>query len=917
MRKYLLVLVSLIVSHAYGQKMNIAGTVIDTTAKVPVKNALATAIRIKDSVLISFSRTDANGRFELKDLTIDTVQVTVSSPRFGDQSFYVFGSASNKDFDFGKIILPPKSQQLNEVVIYAFKDPVYYKGDTLVYTADSFKVKPNATVEDLLKKLPGIKVDAQGKISSQGKEVSQVLVDGDEFFGADPTVATKNLAAKGVESVQVYEKKNDNAAEGGEETIQVMDLKMKEDAKKGYFGKVSGASDFQKFYEGELLANKFKGSQKISIFALGSNTPRSGFGWGDMYKYGLDNEMDKHTDDDGNTYWYGGGGNDPKGIPQTLKAGIYYNDKISKKTKFGFNYNYNTNQLKASGSTRSQYFLSDTSYVTDNTTNNNQKTDMHSLNFTITQTLDSLTDLVIEPKFKLNKLDQTNFQTTKFLTIKDTLSHQTDILNTNQAEGYNINTTARLTRRFKNRDRLLRLNYNFIINDDKSEGLLKSHNTFYDNDSLVSDTLSNVIDQKKTNASNSQTHNATITYTEPLNKKVKLEFEYNYNYNIGIQDKKAQNNINGEYSAYDSTLTNNFENTKTTNRFGTKFIYEVKKQSFNFGAKVRNVSIVNTNLITDQSIKQSVNNILPFMGYMYKFSDNSRYNVRYTTNSNQPTINQLQPIPDNSNPNQVRLGNPRLLPTFSHNINMSFNSYKPISGKYIWTNISFMVTDNAFANSVIYDSLGRTITQTVNVDGNYNGNAYVGGGIPFFSRMLEVNPSLSANYSSYSSFINGKKNITETINTNAGIDIGINLDTLEFSFSYNYDYNIPKSTLSNASNKPYSEQQFSADLTLRLPFKMLLETEAEYNINSQRAAGYNINYVLWNASISKLFLKNDNLILTLSGNDILNQNISTQRTVQDNVITDSKTNIISRYFLLRLTYKFNSTKTKDNDEFDW
>lgn len=909
MRKLLFVLICMLSLKGFGQQMTISGTVQDTVAKIPVENALATAIRIKDSTLVGFARTNASGRFELKNLAIDTVQITVSSPRFGEQTYYVFGSPANKEFDFGRIVLPSKSQQLNEVVIYAFKDPVYYKGDTLVYTADSFKVKPNATVEDLLRKLPGMKVDAQGKITSQGKEISQVLVDGDEFFGADPTVATKNLTAKGVESVQVYEKKNENASDGGDETIQVMNLKMKDDAKKGYFGKVSAGSDFQKFYEGELLANKFQGSQKISVFALGSNTPRSGFGFGDMYKYGLNDEMNYSTDEDGGTsFWFGDNSN-PQGIPRTMKAGMYYNDRIGKKTKLGFNYTYNANELRASGATRSQYFFADTSYVTDNVSDNIQKSDGHSINFTIIQTLDSLTELVIEPKFKLNGSDQKSYQLTKFMTSDDTLMHQTDITNTNKAKGYNINTTARLTRKFKNRDRLFRANYNFTMTDDQSEGILKSYNTFFS-----SPFQNDSIDQKKTSASTSQTHNATVIYTEPLSKKIKLEFEYNYTYNIGIQNKKAQDYSNGEYINFDSSLTNNFENTKLTNRLGAKFIYEVKKQSFNTGARVRNVSIVNSNLITHQNVKQSINNILPYLGYMYKFSDNSRFNLRYTTNSNQPSINQLQPIPDNSNPNQVRLGNPDLRPTYSHNFNMSFNSYKPISGKYIWCNGSFTITDDAFANYTTYDSIGRTVSKTVNTDGNYNGNVYIGGGLPFFSKALQLNPNLSGNYNSYTSYINTQKNTTETINTNLGLSVDVELDTLEFSFGYSYNYNIPHSTLSNATNKPYSDQQFTADLAFRLPFKILLETDAEYNITSQRAPGYNINYVLWNASLSKSFLKNENFILTISGNDILNQNISNKRTVQDNVITDAKTNIISRYFLLKLTYKFNSTKTKDSDD---
>ena len=302
---------------------------------------------------------------------------------------------------------------------------------------------------------------------------------------------------------------------------------------------------------------------------------------------------------------------------------------------------------------------------------------------------------------------------------------------------------------------------------------------------------------------------------------------------------------------------------------------------------------------------------------MYRFSQTARFNFKYTTSSSQPTVNQLQPIPDNSNPNSVIIGNTNLLPTFSHNFNMSANTYKPISGKYIWTNANYSITDNAFANSIVYDSLGRTISQSVNVDGNYNASAYVGGGIPLFSRVLTIQPSANANYNSYTSYINLQKNITKTLNVGMNLGIDFDIDTLAFSLAYGYDYNAPSSSLSAAANKPYADQTFTGSFRLKLPFKILLESDAAYTIKGQRAEGYNTNYVVWNASISKSFFKLENLILTVSGNDILNQNISNNRTVQDNMIIDSKTNIISRYFLLKLTYKFNSTKTKDNENDMW
>ncbi len=909
MRKYLVLAISLfsLSVNIFSQKMNIGGNVQDTISKTPLLSAVVIAVRLKDSVLVAHTRADATGFFALKNMKIDTVQIIISHPKFGDQSFYVFASSTNYAFDFGKIILPSKSHALNEIVIYAYKDPVYYKGDTLIYTADSFKVKPNATVEDLLKKLPGIRVDAQGKITSQGKKVDQVLVDGDEFFGADPTMATQNLNAKAVESVQVYEKKNENESDGGNETLQIMNLKLKDEAKNGFFGKVIGASDFEKFYEGEFLANKFKNKQKISVFALGSNTPHSSFGWEDMYKFGL-TDSGWEADEDGD-YSYNGMERN-QGIPQTLKSGIYYTDKISSKTKLNFNYTYNNNQLNANSETASQYFLTDTTYNTNNRSNSKQLNESHSINFGIVQTLDSLTELVITPKLAFNSSTTNRNELTDFIGGDEILSRRTEINNKNKASGYTLNTTAKITRKFKKKDRLLEASYNYILNNNTSEGTLISNNVFFNNSFIGNDS----INQKKTNFGNSRSNNATVTYIEPITKKIKLEFEYNLNFNVGLQEKNALNYANGEYALRDSLFSNNFENSRMTNRFGAKFIYEVKKQRFIVGSRIRQVSIANNNLITQQTIKQTVNNILPYLRYMYKFSENSRIHFKYKTTSSQPSIDQLQPIQDNTNPNQIKNGNPNLLPTFKQNFEIDYNAYKPITSKYIWASASYSTTNNDFSNSILFDSIGRTITTPVNVNGNYDGGATIGGSFPFFSKILELAPNLNFNYNNYTSFINGQKNTITTANSSSGLDVNLQFDTLEFRIGYIFDFNSPTSTLNEANNKPYTAQKFNASLRLKLPLKFIFETDVVYTINSQRAQGYNINYFLWNASLKKTFFKKENFIISIDATDILNQNINTARSIQDNVIRDNKTNIISRYILLKAIFKFNSNKTKDDEE---
>jgi hypothetical protein len=910
MRKLIFLFFLVLSLTGFSQTMEVSGSVKDTAVNESLPNAVAIAVRVSDSLLTDFTRTDMKGNFSLT-LPIDTYNVIISHPKFGDKSYFLFGSSDNKVFEFGKVILPPKSKLLDEVVIFAYKDPVYYKGDTLIYTADSFKVKPNATVEDLLKKLPGIKVDAAGKITAQGKTVDQVLVDGDEFFGTDPTTATKNLNATSVESVQVYDKKNENATDqGSSETIKVMDLKLKEEAKKGYFGKLSAASDFNKFYEGEFLANKFNNKQKVSVFALASNTPRSGFGWDDSYQYGLSDEYNMMSNEDGEMMWYSSGDQN-QGVPQTLKTGFYYNNKISKKTKVNINYSFKPTQLTTSSETRSQYFLPDTTYTTNNSSYSKQANEAHSVNAGITQALDSLTELEFKPKFSYSKGNTTKNSINDFISGTDTLTRRTSTTNISNGKSYDIGSDLKLKRNFKKKDRKLVLSYGFSLNTKEADGVLKSTETFF----LDPEESGTTIDQKKTSESRTLVNKGSATYTEPLNLKAKLEFGYDFALNQSRQDKKAFNLSNGDYILPDSLFTNSFENKRFTNRVGGKFIYELKKRKISVGARFRQISIENQNLITGIKLDQKVNNILPNAGFSYKFTDNKRLSIDYSTNSTPPDINQLAPLPDNSNPNRIVMGNPALRPSYSNDININMYSFKPISGNNFWGYMYLSNTTDAISNSITYDSIGRTISQPVNVkSGNINSSFNLQSTFAFFSKLLEITGSLQGNYGKSGSYINLKKNITQESSVGPGLEIQLEKDEVHFEVAARYSYSKSSSSLSTLSEKPYTEQEYSANFSAELPLDFRIETDATYTLNQRRTAGYNINYIIWNASLNKSFFKRKNFIISVEAMDMLNQNISTNRTIADNVITDTKTSIIGRYILFKAMFKFNSNKDEGMEE---
>ena len=911
MKRTLLSFILLFSITSFAQKLSVAGNLQDTVAKLPLKNAIIMAIKLSDSTLVNFTRSDDNGFFKLKELPIDTYQVVITHPKFADQGFFIFGNSKNLEYDFGKIILQSKILGLEEVTIFAFRDPIYYKGDTLIYTTDSFKVKANATVEDLLKKLPGLKVDKEGKITSQGKKVDKVLVDGDEFFGSDPTVATKNLNASSIESVQVYDKKTDDQANSstGEETQKILNLKLKDEAKKGYFGKASGASDFQKFYEGELLTNYFKKKLKLSVFGLASNTPRSSIGWGDAYKYGLNSELNQSEGDEGEVY-FGNMNSAAQGIPQTLKSGIYYTDKISKYTKLNFNYTYNNNQLKSKTNTSSQYFLTDTSYTTANETNSLQRNETHSINFAIEQKIDSLTDLNFKSSIKFANNNSTSFNKTDFISANALKTRNTNIDNLSNGNGYEISNTLRLIKRFMKKDRLLNTTYSNNITNNEALGYLKTENSFFTDTSLSL----NSINQKKTNFNNSQVHSIGLTYLEPITKKIKVELSYDYQFLKSNQDKKSLNNIGGEYSLLDSILTNNFINLKQTHRGGLKFIYEIKKIRFTFGSKVRNVLVNNNNIFKNQIINQNFVNILPFSTFRYKFSDNKQVNVTYRISSLNPTISELQPVTDNTNPNFITIGNPKLLPTFSHEVNLNFNTWKPISGSYSWFGANYIFTNKDITTATTFDSIGRTVSKSVNVDGDYLIDAYVGTSKPFFNKKLEIQPNLNASYLSNQDFINNVLNRAVDIRSSFSLEVRLNFEKITFKVNPWLQYNYAYSSINSTNTKPYTAKGIVGDITIKLPKKFIIETDVDYNINSKRANGYNLNYTVWNASFQKTFFKLENFILGIYAYDILNQNINVNRSITTNIITDTKSNIITRYFLLKATFKFNSSKTKEEED---
>ncbi len=884
--------------------ITIKGEVADTLNKKGVENAVVMAVRVRDSVLVTYSRTLWNGTFEIQ-IPRDTFQIFITHPKFEDREYFIFGNENTKDLDFGRLIMPPKGEELKEFVVFSNNEPIFFRGDTLVMVADSFKTGANANVEDLFKKLPGFDVDKSGKIVVHGKEVNKVYVDGDEFFGTDPTIATKNLPANAIENVEVYEQKIEG--DNTDETEKVINLTLKESAKKGYFGKVNGASDFQNFYEGEVLANRFKGDQKISIFGLFTNTPRSDFNWQDRYQFGLTEEMGNRNDD-GNYIFEPQIGNLGEGLPQKAKTGFYYTDKIGKSLKIGTNFTYDNQEVVASTISNTEFLLADTTYSSFSDETKNSQQEAFAFNLNLEFQIDSLTTLEIAPRVKQIYTQTQELASTSFYSADDFETRNTSNQYDENIEYVEASIASKFERKFKKENRNLKINYNLRSQTNSSVDVLDNSDFDVMNSINLFSTL-----QNKNGKSTSLQHYGELTYVEPISKKLKLELKYMAQYSEGTNQKFAFDISDEGNRTFNSFFSSDFENTTLTQRVGGRFIYNVKKHEMIAGADWNNLRLNSFDVLNENEILQDRTNFLPFVRYKYKFSRSKTLTFTYRTKIQNPSISQLQPLPDNRNINNIRVGNIDLVNQLENAIAANFFTYKATTGSHTYANASFSFFENAFSQAIIYDNQGRAVNQTINVKGNQNFNSYFGTSIPFFKQKIKFEPFVNLNYFDIKALINGMDNTTQTVSTLARGNVSYIMDSLTIKVGVDYNYAVSETTLSPDLQKS-TQISYNAGFELKLKHSIIISSDIDYIINSQRAAGFDLTYILWDASIGKTFLKKENLIISVDANDILNQNISNTRNVFNNIVVDKRTNIIGRYILLRAVYKFNVLKSNKNED---
>ncbi|MEO7444793.1 MAG: outer membrane beta-barrel protein [Ferruginibacter sp.] len=904
------------------QSLEYTGKIYDSTAKEPVKNAVVALMNPSDSMFMNFTRSREDGTFSLKGMKPGKYIFMVTHPTFGD--FVDDINISETVHTSGTVSVTPKMKLL-EAVILNSTSPIRIKGDTTIYTADSFKVSANANVEELLKKLPGIQVDKDGKIKAMGETVEKVLVDGEEFFGDDPGMAVKNLRADAVKEVQVFNKKSDQSEFTGiddGQTKKTINLKLKEDKKKGYFGKISlsgGLNENQgNRYNNNLLLSSFKGKRKISGFYLGGNTGQDGLSWEDNEKFGGNDNMSMSMDEDGGAMmmWRSGSADDEpyvntqNGFIKNDNAGVQFTNKYNDKHTINFSPKYN-NQVY---NNRQQYFRQ--TRIGDSLLNENSNT-LSSVNrynlkngFIYEDKIDSNNSLKVTLRANFYHTENNEYRTSETTGETGTAKNSSDRMTDARYDKTALTASAIFKHKFKKLRRTLSFNANWNMLQTDGDNINNSLNqTYFDG---LPATMQQLKQQKLTDKKLG-TFSGKFVYTEPLSEKYSLELAGEVSRTHGNNDQVtySYSPFTNKYDQAVDSLTNDFVQDITVYQPSAKLNYSVKKLKINVGSGFGITNYNFKDLTYNKTYVRNYTNIFPQANFIYTYKSNHSVRINYNGNTTQPTLNQLQPLRDNNDYFNQYIGNPGLKPSFSNSFNLSHNSYNFIKDRWMYQSLNVRMVSNAITNSrAINVDSGKTITRPVNTDGNYNISFWSGGGFKWKKPDIRVNINPNFNFYRSADIINNAVSFSKTLSAGVGLNLSKSKDKkyeLSLRNNVSYNRNLNRQSLTAIH---YVTNEFNAEADVYLTKTFILSSDYAYNFR-QKTPQFNssLNTHIWNAGVKKTFKKNE-FTAFFKIRDILNQNVGIQRSFYGNSLVEERNDRLKRYWLVGFTWDFkNKTAT--------
>ena len=872
----------------------ILGKLIDELTSEPVADANIRILTQKDSLFVTGKASERDGSFSIP-IQYGTYLVHISYLGYAEVIMEAAVTSKKSNLKFGNILLQKNDILLSEAVITAIAPEIVLKGDTVEYNADYYKVPESAVLEDLLKKMPDVEIDEDGKITINGKEVKKILVDGKEFFSDDPKVASKNLPAKMIARLQVLDQKTDlsqmTGFEDGEEET-VINLIVKPGMKRGTFGSSYAGYGSQDRYEANVTLRYMRERDQLTFIGGINNTNSEGF---------TDNASAMFDDMGGRG---GRGGGSKRGITKSGNLGLNFDKEFSEKLSINGNIRYGDTDNNRTSKIYTQNLMSTKNTLENENNQSNNYSQNINMDIRLEWKPDSMTRFIFRPtaSFYNNKRDEEG--------IFITTSVESDTINygnskySSEGDGKNIGGTLQGSRQLWKKGRVVSFSIGGGMNESENNGSNMS-NTFYS-----SSRQDNIIDQHFNSTNSSRNMRAQISYVEPIGKSNFLQVAYNYRFNRSESDKDTRTKDDeGEYTVFSKRYSKRLENNFSNQDININFRSSRKKYNYMLGLSLQPSKSESQTFIGDSlanHIPQSVVNFAPVAQLNYLWSKQNNVRINYNGKTTQPTIRQLSSVVDISDPLNTSYGNADLKPTFNHNLSIRYRNSNPKKNQsYMFTSNTGFTTNDIERSRITDKETGKKESTFVNVNGNWHANGRFMTNQPLISKKLSISSTSFASFNVSNGLSNGEENKSKRLNLREVLGLNYRSDEFDFSIKGNISYNKVENSLTGQQNQEYFNYGVSGQTMVFLPLDFILESDINYATNSGYADGFKQNELLWNASISKLFFQQKNGTIRFKIYDILQQKSDFNRSVTSNYIRDTNNNTLTSYFMFHFVYRFN------------
>lgn len=890
MKKILFLLIFCVFSMPiWAQEFSVKGKIIDQKTQKPLEAATIFVKALKDSLLISYTVSDKKGDFLIKGKSPEK-KLFLHVSYVGNAPYVKEITLLGKEMNVGKILLQEKVQELEGVSVTAELPPVTVKKDTLEFNSDAFKLRPDATVEDLLKKLPGVEVDAQGEITVNGQKVNQILVNGKPFFN-DMKIATKNLTKEIVKKIQVTDTKTTEqrlTGQRGDSENKSINIELKKDKNKGGFGRVSLGYGTNNRYEASTLANFFKDQQRLSVIGSTNNINTSGFSTDEIFGM-MGGGMRINV---------AGGGS--QGITRSDALGGSYADVLNKHTNLNGNYQYGYADSQSERETFRETTLPNRHYFSQTQSQNNRQNYRHNAGFSFEYKIDSTMTIVFSPSFSLSKNYGESSGWEKSSNENGALinSSQTDSYQSGNSSNYDANIS--LSKRFGKRGYWSVSFENSNAWEEQDQRLLNVREVY-------GTTPSQQVRNQVNNTKNRQDqYSAWLALRYPLSEKLSLTGRYFYGYEKETNKKNTLDaDPSGVYTLFNQDLSSDFQINNKKSKINTGLEWENEKINIRAGISSEHTRLQDEDFLRNIQLDKTFNYLLPYFNFDYRMSKQKTFRVDYRLTANAPSIKWLDPTPNINNPLHTYVGNPDLNPTKTHTIYLNYRNFdwQTRSGFLLWFRGS-LSQENIASITQTHPDLTRLTTYT-NLSGDYN--FQLGTSLNKHYRWeentLKFDTRIQGGFGKKNLYSNDLRYATNTANLNLRPSVSYNYnELLSTSLSYSIRYELVNYDIEQFRKRETKSHQISLKTTTFVPKNVVFANDLSFSYLPDLQGNFKKNYLFWNMSLGYKFWE-DKAMFSFKVYDLLNQTVDSQRIISDDYVQDSRSLVLKRYFMLAFSYK--------------